>query len=257
MPRGDVSFEGVGFHATTYKAGAGIKALIIATDDRTGLPKGADALKKKPVVISGAATVDLGSDGDQVFGFIDSYEYDGYVSVQDRGYCVNVPTVDSAPTVGSNVATDGAGKVKDDVGGVGVKQSMTKKVTAATTTEGTATVTITAAGGGAALASGKAVVVTLAVGTAAESATAIRSALAVDADVAAYFTIGGTGATITLTRKVATATEDEAFDFALGTAIGTTMGSTTVVDGFPDIKPRTPVFIEVDSTAKTATVFLG
>ena len=115
MPRGGISFEGIGFHATTYKAGAGIKALVAAVgaDSRTGLSNGKDVVKDLPVVISAAGTVDLGTDGDTVFGFIDSYEFDGLCSVQDAGYRTGVPTTATAPTVGKIVALDGAGKVKD------------------------------------------------------------------------------------------------------------------------------------------------
>lgn len=115
MPRGGISYEGIGFHATPYKAGSGIKALVAAAgvDSRTGLQNGKDVVKGLPVVIVAPQTVDLGTDGDTVFGFIDVYEWDGYCSVQDAGYRTNVPTVDAGVTVGKIAALDGAGKVKD------------------------------------------------------------------------------------------------------------------------------------------------
>ncbi|MCX7771679.1 MAG: hypothetical protein N2376_01025 [Clostridia bacterium] len=103
--RGGISFEGVGYQGATFKAGDGIKALV-ATANR-------DAVVGKPVEISAADTVDLGTDGNTVFGFIDSYENDGYCTVQFRGFRTDVSTVDTAPTVGKIVALDGAGKVKD------------------------------------------------------------------------------------------------------------------------------------------------
>lgn len=115
MPRGGISYEGIGYAGATFKAGAGIKALVTAAgvDSRTGLSNGKDVVKNLPVVISAAQTVDLGTDGDTVFGFIDTYEWDGYVTVQFGGFRPNVPTVDTAPTAGKIAALDGAGKAKD------------------------------------------------------------------------------------------------------------------------------------------------
>jgi len=66
-----------------------------------------------PVVISGAQTVDLGTDGDAVFGFIDVYESDGHVTVQIDGFRTDVPIGTVAPTVGKIAAVDGTGKIKD------------------------------------------------------------------------------------------------------------------------------------------------
>ncbi len=115
MPRGGISYEGIGYVGATFKAGAGIKALVAAAgnDGRTGLQNGKDVVKNLPVVISGPQTVDLGTDGDTVFGFIDVYEFDGLVTVQYGGFRTDVPTVDTAPTPGKIAALDGAGKVKD------------------------------------------------------------------------------------------------------------------------------------------------
>lgn len=103
--RGGLSFEGIGFQAATFKAGAGIKALV-ADADR-------DAVVGVPVVVSAAQTVDLGTDGDAVFGFIDVYEDDGHCTVQFRGFRTDVPIGAVAPTVGKLAAVDGTGKVKD------------------------------------------------------------------------------------------------------------------------------------------------
>ncbi|OPX46403.1 hypothetical protein CLHUN_02190 [Ruminiclostridium hungatei] len=103
--RGGLSYEGIGFAAAAFKAGAGIKALVAAADR--------DAVVGLPVVVSSAQTVDFGADGDTVFGFIDVYENDGYCSVQYAGYRTDIITTATAPTVGKIAALDGAGKVKD------------------------------------------------------------------------------------------------------------------------------------------------
>lgn len=105
MARGGLGYEGIKAHQTTFKAGAGIKALVATS--------GRDSVVNIPVVISGNDTVDLGTDGDTVFGFIYAYENDGHVSVQDEGYVTGVVTATTAPTVGKIVAVDGTGKVKD------------------------------------------------------------------------------------------------------------------------------------------------
>lgn len=103
--RGGLSYEGIGFQAATFKAGNKIKALV-ADADR-------DAVVGVPVVISAAQTVDLGTDGDTVFGFIDVYEDDGHCTVQFRGFRTDVPIGTTAPTVGKIAAVDGTGKIKD------------------------------------------------------------------------------------------------------------------------------------------------
>lgn len=103
MARGGLSYGGFGFQAATFKAGAGIKALVEANDR--------DYVVGMPVTISGAATVDLGNDGDTPFGFIDIYETDERCSIQYRGFREGVPTISA--TAGSIVATDGTGNATD------------------------------------------------------------------------------------------------------------------------------------------------
>ena len=105
MARGGLGFEGIKAHQTTFKAGAGIKALVVGGNK--------DSVVGTPVVISGNDTVDLGTDGDTVFGFIDGYENDGHVSVQDEGYRTDVVIGAITPTVGKIAAVDGTGKAKD------------------------------------------------------------------------------------------------------------------------------------------------
>ncbi|MDR7856088.1 hypothetical protein [Tissierella sp.] len=103
MSRGGIGFEGIGLQQATFKAGAGIKALVAAANR--------DAVVGLPVVISAAQTVDLGVSGATVFGFIDVYENDGHVGVSFRGFVTDVPIGAVAPTVGKIAATDGAGAV--------------------------------------------------------------------------------------------------------------------------------------------------
>lgn len=105
MSRGGISFEGVGIQQATFKAGAGLKALVEANDR--------DFVVNMPVVVSGSGEVDLGSDGDTVFGFVDIYENDNHVGVTFRGFVVDVPIGATAPTIGKLAATDGDGKAKD------------------------------------------------------------------------------------------------------------------------------------------------
>lgn len=102
MARGGISFEGIGARQTTYNAGNGLKSLVLANDR--------DFVVNMAVTISGAATADLGADGGFLLGFVDVYENDGYVGVQDRGYRTDVPI--ATATVGQIATVDGTGKVK-------------------------------------------------------------------------------------------------------------------------------------------------
>lgn len=105
MARGGLSFAGIGFQAATFKAGDDIKALVATA--------GKDAVVGLPVVLTAAQTVDIGSDGDAIFGFIDFYEDDGYCTVQFRGFRDDVPIGAVAPTIGKPVVVDGNGAIKD------------------------------------------------------------------------------------------------------------------------------------------------
>lgn len=104
MSRGGISFEGIGARQTTYNAGNAIKQLVEANDR--------DYVVNMAVTISGAATADFGTDGDCLLGFVDVFENDGYVGVQDRGYRTEIPTVSASPTVGQVAVVDGTGKIK-------------------------------------------------------------------------------------------------------------------------------------------------
>lgn len=108
MARGGISFAGIGAQQATFKAGANLKALVDDNDR--------DYVVGMPVVISGAGEVDLGNDGDTIFGFVDVYEDDGHVGVQFRGFReeIVISTEEThTATVGKVVAVNGAGEVKD------------------------------------------------------------------------------------------------------------------------------------------------
>lgn len=249
MARGGLSYAGIGARKAPFKAGDGLKNLVAAADR--------DAVVNIPVVVTSAGdTVDLGNAGDVPFGFIDVYETDGNVGVQFRGFREDIPIVDAGVTPGRVCLLDGTGALKDTTSGIGVKQSMTKKVTTGATDAGDATVTITAAGS-MALAEGKAVTVTLAIGSATATATAIETALKADNDVKAFFDVTRSTADVILTAKVPADDDDTMeIELAAGTT-GAVMGDTTDVAGVADRKIGLPIFINTDATAKTATVFLG
>ncbi len=246
--RGNLSYEGIGFQAATFKAGAGIKALVAAANR--------DAVVGVPVVITDNSIVDLGTDGDVPFGIVDVYEDDGHCTVQFKGFREDVKVVDAGITPGRVCLLDGNGALKDTASGIGTKQSMSKTVTTGATAAGDATVTITAAGK-AELADGKDVTVTLAIGTATATATAIETALKADDDVKAFFDVTRSTAAVILTAKVP-ADDDDTMEIELTAGdTGAVMGDTTDVAGVADRKIGLPIFINTDATAKTATVFLG
>ena len=254
MTRGGLSFEGIGFQAATFKAGAGIKALVAAANR--------DVVVGVPVVISGNDEVDLGNDGDIPFGLIDVYEDDGHCTVQFRGFREDVPTVVGGVVAGRIFVVDGNGVIKDSADGIGVKQKITLPITAAITnadSAGTITVTVKAAGK-TELAEGKAIEVELAATdtTTTKVATAIQTALAADADVAAFFNVTRSTTNVVLEAKVEAA-HDETMDVTVvdTDTTGATVGDTVVVNGQPDRKIGLPVIVNADVTAKIATVFLG
>lgn len=105
MSRGGIGFEGIGTRQATFVAGGDLKALV----DEVGK----DKVKGVPVVISGSGEVDLGSDGDTVFGVIDVYENDDHVGVIFRGFATGVPVGTTPPTIGKIASVNGDGGVKD------------------------------------------------------------------------------------------------------------------------------------------------
>jgi hypothetical protein len=124
----------------------------------------------------------------------------------------------------------------------GVLQKETATVTGTASAAGTITVVVTAAGMTGGTATVTATFVNLA--TASELAASIRAALSFNAAVAAYFTIGGTGADVVLTRKAAAA-DDGTLNIALSGASA---------QGFADHASSSPTTAGVVSGAGTVSV---
>jgi hypothetical protein len=88
-------FQGVGFHATTYKA-----ASSVTSSSAAGLL----------LALTGIGEAGLGSDTNAPIGVFVAYESDGYISVQDAGYAVDVPMyADELTAAGDWVECNGAG----------------------------------------------------------------------------------------------------------------------------------------------------
>ena len=106
-------------------------------------------------------------------------------------------------------------------------QVMTKVVTAAPDADGTITLTITAAGMDNSPLDVEVELVALTHTSQSLVAAAIRTALAADEDIAAFFTVGGTGASVVLTAKAAAADDATmAMEFADTDSTSATMGAT-------------------------------
>jgi len=87
-------FQGIGYHATTYKAATGISALTAGY----------------LLALTGIGEAGLGSDADAPIGVQVGYETDGYVAVQDKGYAIDVPMyADELTAAGNWAECNGAG----------------------------------------------------------------------------------------------------------------------------------------------------
>lgn len=76
--RGGLDYEGIRYGAVTCKASADLVSAFKAD--------GRDAVVGKAVTLVGHETVGFGSVYDPLFGKINQYEGDEYVTVQDAGY---------------------------------------------------------------------------------------------------------------------------------------------------------------------------
>ncbi len=264
MARGGLSYGDIGFGSATFEAHSDIIALVASG--------GKDSVVGLPVVIVGNNKVGLGTDGDVPYGFIDAceqkisqddiYATEVFVGVQFGGFREDVPTVDGGVVAGRLCVVNGSGKIKDSSTGIGVKQKMTKVVTAAiTNAEAAGDVTVTVkATGGEGLTEGKAIAVTLEATdlTVELVAAAIRAELADDDKVKAFFAVSGDGANVVLEALEEAAHDaNMAITFADTDTTGATMGDTTVVNGQPDRKIGLPTIVNCDTVKKIATVFLG
>lgn len=131
---------------------------------------------------------------------IGTYQQSVSLTEVDVGYVVRAILPDSSSTLSLNVLTGDTSGSDAWVAGVAQVETATIVAASGCTSNGTMTLVVTADGlTGSPL--NVAVPITTAVETtAALIATAARTALAADTAVAALFTVGGTGADITLTR---------------------------------------------------------
>ncbi len=113
MARGGLSFDGIGYHGTTYKADNDVKAVVTVS--------GIAGVLGKAVTITGHQTAGFGNEGDPLLGAINQYETDGYMTVQDAGYHEFPGVSGSIPTPGTHIipVVDGNGAVKASVGATG------------------------------------------------------------------------------------------------------------------------------------------
>ena len=139
----------------------------------------------------------------------------------------------------------------------GLRQVETATVVATISQAGNGTFTVTAANS-ANLAAGKAISVAVALNdTAILVAGKARTVLAADADVAAFFTVGGTGATIVLTAKTAAA-NDTSMNLAMvdGTCIGITTAANSANTTAGDVTTHC-IYDTASDTNQTGTTTSG
>lgn len=87
-------FQGIGYHATTYKAASGLS----------------NSTNNKLLALTGIGEVGLGTDAGAPIGVQMRYDSDGWVSVQDAGYAVDVPmSADELTAAGDWAEVNGAG----------------------------------------------------------------------------------------------------------------------------------------------------
>lgn len=106
----DFSMNGVG----------GVVCVTMPLDSTTkaSIGKNYDNAKGKAVAITDNNTVGFGSDGDPLFGVLTKVEYDGYASVQVKGFFCGLVGTASATAINKYAAVDGAGGIKSAGTGV-------------------------------------------------------------------------------------------------------------------------------------------
>lgn len=104
MARGGLSFEGIDYSAVAMQADGSVSAVYLAS--------GAAGVEGKAVTVAGNGIAGFGSAGDAIFGVINHYEADHCMTVQHRGFAVDVPGVSGKlPTAGGFVVCNGDGAV--------------------------------------------------------------------------------------------------------------------------------------------------
>ena len=139
----------------------------------------------------------------------------------------------------------------------GLRQVETATVVATITQAGDATFTVTAANS-ANLVAGKAIAVTVAINdTAILVAGKARTVLAADSDIGAFFTVGGTGATVVLTAKTAAANDTTMNCASIdGTCIGITAAANSANTVAGDVTTHC-IYDTASDTNQTGTTTSG
>jgi hypothetical protein len=103
MARG-IEFEGIGALRATFKAHGSVSAVALAS--------GAAAVEGKAVTVTGNGEMGFGTAGDPLRGIIETYEDDGYMTVQVKGFKEGVPGISGAlPAANDFLCVNGAGAV--------------------------------------------------------------------------------------------------------------------------------------------------
>jgi hypothetical protein len=106
MPRGGISYAGVGEKFVTVQAAGSVSAVALAS--------GFAYVENKAVTEESDGKFGYGSAGDPIRGIIDHYEGDHYMTLQIGGYREDVPGVSAAlPTLNKPIAVNGSGAVSE------------------------------------------------------------------------------------------------------------------------------------------------
>lgn len=128
MARGGLDFEGIGERFVTHEADAGLKAVVLVS--------GVAYVEGKAVVVTGNGIVGFGAAGNPLYGKIEKYEDDDYLSVQVEGYATFPGVSSSMPTAGTNYVpvVNGSGAVMASAGATGKGMIVSVDATASVNT---------------------------------------------------------------------------------------------------------------------------
>lgn len=110
----EISVNGIGALRVT---------MFLDSTTKTTIGTDYDSAINKAVALKGNNTVGYGTTGDALYGIIKKVEPDGVATVQVKGFVEGVPaiTASSGTTLGSFLAVNGAGKVKNAAEGTVTK----------------------------------------------------------------------------------------------------------------------------------------
>lgn len=113
MSRGGISYKGIHEPADFITQKANAALIAIETAGGVAVVEGMAVVKT-----SVDDEVGFGNAGDPIYGRVDKYEEDDYLTVQVGGFC-EFPGISGAlPAVGSNVVVDGSGSVSQAATGI-------------------------------------------------------------------------------------------------------------------------------------------